>query len=334
MGEFDSIGRIRELAGKTGPGSLLKLGIGDDCCLLDSPAEGTLALSTDTMVEGVHFSTRYFSWRAAAGRAAAAAISDLAAMAAAPVCMLAAAAVPKSGGADIVDELAGGLLDAASRWNCPLAGGDLTSTAGPVTLTITVVGRCAPDAAITRGGASPDEEIWITGECGDPAAVIETLEGTATDIAPALEKIPAVAQDRLFAPVPRLAEAAELLRLGPPGAMIDVSDGVAADLGHILDESGVGAVLKAEALPGGEYSRALAIEKGMAPWHYCLYGGEDYQLLFTLPTGKIAGQSLELGCGTTVTRIGRITARAGELMIEDGQGTLSSLPKKGFDHLD
>jgi thiamine-monophosphate kinase len=333
LGEFDSIGKIRALAGKAGPSSLLSLGIGDDCCLLDSPGEGTLALSTDTMVEGVHFSTSYFSWRQAAVRAVAAAISDLAAMAARPVCMLAAASVPKASGAQIVDELSGGLLDAASRWSCPLAGGDLTSTAGPVTLTITVVGRCAPGAAITRGGATAGEEIWITDQCGDPSAVIESLEEADADPAPLLESIPEVALDSLFSPVPRLAEAAELLALGPPTAMIDVSDGVAADLGHILEESGVGATLEAKALPAGDYCRGRALKKGLKPWHYCLYGGEDFQLLFTLPSGKIDGSALELDCGATVTQIGRTTATVGELMLQDEHGALSPLPRKGFDHL-
>ncbi len=334
MGEFDSIGRIRELAGKAGPDSLLSLGIGDDCCLLDSPGEGTLALSTDTMVAGVHFNTSYFSWSQAALRASAAAISDLAAMAASPVCMLAAASVPKAGGAKIVEELAAGLLEAASRWDIPLAGGDLTSTTGPLTLTITVVGRCAPGAAITRSGASPEQEIWITDECGDPAAVIETLEEAAEDIVPVLGNIPDLARERLFSPLPRLAEAAELLKTGPPSAMIDVSDGVAADLGHILEESAVGAVLEAQALPVGDFCRNRALKLKLPAWHYCIYGGEDFQLLFTLPSGKIGGAAMKLNCGTTVTRIGRTTATAGELMLEDSRGVLSPLPQKGFDHLD
>jgi thiamine-monophosphate kinase len=248
--------------------------------------------------------------------------------------MLAAASVPKTSGAQIVDELSAGLLAAASRWDCPLAGGDLSSTAGPVTLTITVVGRCAPGAAITRGGASVGEEIWLTDQCGDPSAVIETLEETDTDLAPLLEKIPELALGRLFSPVPRLTEAQELLALGPPGAMIDVSDGVAADLGHILEESGVGAILEAKALPAGNYCRSRALETGLAPWHYCLYGGEDFQLLFTLPSGKIDRPTLELDCGTIASRIGRITATAGELLLQDEHGALAPLPQKGFDHLD
>ena len=333
MGEFDAIGRIRALAEQAAGNSLLSLGIGDDCCLLDCPGGELLALSTDTMVEGVHFSTRYFSWRDAAGRACAAAISDLAAMAAEPVCMLAAATVPKTGGEKILDELAEGFLEAASLWNCPLAGGDLASTTGPVTLTITVAGRCAPAAALRRSGASPGDEIWITGECGDPSAAIELLERAGAECGSALQNLPENVQNSLFRPTPRLREAAELLELGPPTAMIDVSDGVAADTGHILEESGCGAVLERKALPAGEFSRRRAEDCGLPAEHYFLHGGEDFQLLFTLRSGKLEQTGRELNCGTRITRIGRITAETGKLLIENSDGTLEPLERSGFDHL-
>lgn len=334
MGEFDSIGWIRSKVEKSADDSLLSLGIGDDCCLLDCPGTDRLAMSTDTVVEGVHFSTRWLNWSQAALRASAAALSDLAAMAAEPVCMLAAASVPKSGGDTVVKELAVGLLDAASRWNCPLAGGDLTSTSGPVTLTLTVVGKCRQGMAVKRSGAAPGEEIWITDECGDPAAAVNMLEQAGEDCAAVLEDLPQLVRDRLLSPAPRLAEAAELLELGPPSSMIDVSDGVAADLGHILEESGCGAVLVRDSLPAGEFSRHRARQKGLDDGYFFLYGGEDFQLLFTLPSGTLEGPSVSLSHETRITRIGRTTGTAGELMIENKPGVLVPLDKKGYDHLE
>ena len=334
MGEFEAIERIRRLAARQKTGGRIVLGIGDDCCLVEGAGGEQLAISTDSSVEDVHFRIDYFTIRQAGYRAAVSSISDLAAMAAEPVCMVAAASVSARLGESAVDELAAGLVEAAERYGCPLTGGDLTASPGPLMITVTVIGRCASGTAVTRAGAGPGDEVWVTGTPGDAAAVLSTIERVLSGNPDPSPELTRRCRDRLIAPEARVREALELTRICRPTAMIDISDGVAADLGHILEASGCGAELEEKSLPVSEYSRSVASSRGLAPEHFFLHGGEDYELLFTMPAGSLdrllAGLSSRTG--TVFTRIGRITDRAGALVLVAADGEKMNIEKKGFDH--
>jgi len=335
VGEFEKIANIRRLAGKTPLplGGSVSLGIGDDCCLVAAGSDEELALSTDTIVEGVHFRLEYFSYYQVGVKAAAAAISDLAAMAAEPVGSLIAVSISETAGENALEELARGLIATCEKYGCPLLGGDLTRSPAPLVATVTVIGKLPAGAAIRRSTARAGDEIWVTGSPGDAGAVLALLENARGGRGPA----PRLAEEhvsRLHEPVPRLAEARLLRESNLATAMIDISDGVVADLNHILENSGCGAILCSSRLPVSEFSRSVARKMGLGQEHFFLYGGEDFELLFTAPKGAVQKHlaGLKEKTGTAFTMIGRITDNIGELSISREDGRLEPLGKTGFDH--
>ncbi len=334
MGEFEHIANIRRLIEKTAlPSGSVRLGIGDDCCLVGANSDEEFALSTDTIVEGVHFRLDYFSYYQVGVKAAAAAISDLAAMAAEPVGSLAAVSIAETAGDNALEELALGLIETCKKYGCPLLGGDLTRSPAPLVATVTVIGKLPAGSAIRRSTACVGDEIWVTGSPGDAGAVLAVLENARGGRGPR----PLVTEEqasRLHEPVPRLAEARLLRNAGLPTAMIDISDGVVADLNHILENSGCGAFLYGDRFPVSEFSHSVAGDLGLAPEHFFLYGGEDFEILFTAPEGAVQEQltSLTEKSGTSFSLIGRITEKTGELSIKREDGRMEALEKTGFNH--
>ena len=336
MGEFETISTIRQLAEKVRVSEHVRLGIGDDCCMV-VPGEGEeIALSTDTIVEDVHFRVGYFDYYQIGVKAAAAALSDLAAMAAIPVGSLASICIRRDQNiSDLIIQLSRGIIDTGARFGCPLIGGDLSSSIGPLVVNITVIGRVQKDGAIKRSGARPGDGIWVTGNLGDSSAALVCLEERLRD--GGKKRLPEpfeMVKKSLFDPVPRLVEARLLKEFGPPSAMIDISDGLAADLGHILEASQVGATLYAETFPVSEFSKSVAMAHGLPPWHFFLYGGEDYELCFTAQPGLLEKHipRLKAKTGTNFSYIGKITKEDGSLTFQHPDGSLTPVSKSGFDH--
>ncbi len=314
--EFELIARYFTRAQHAGEPVLL--GIGDDCALLAPPAGEALAISTDMLVEGRHFFPGAEP-QALGHKALAVNLSDLAAMGARPLGFTLALALPAA------DEhwlaaFSDGLLALADLHRIPLVGGD--TTRGPLNLCITVFGSVTPGQALRRDGARPDDEIWVSGELGDARLAVEMLYGRL-----AAGSVPDAAATRLHQPQPRLALGLALR--GIASAALDVSDGLLGDLAHILDRSGVGAVVDADAVPVGSALRAQpkALQQACA-----LNGGDDYELCFTAPRARhdavlhAARQS-----GVPVTRIGRILGEPG-LQLVDAAGRTIALPSRSFDH--
>jgi len=331
--EFELIGRIRREAERFPLPPEVRLGIGDDCCAVQPLCTDELVLSTDAMIEDVHFRLDYFSLRQVGARAAAAALSDLAAMAASPLGMLASVALPK-GDDEKVRELTGGLLDVASRFGCPLIGGDLTASTGPLMISLTVIGKAPSGEAVLRSGALPGHEIWVTGTPGEAAAVLEFLELERQGKAGGLPRPDEAALERFFTPLPRIPEARFLFENGPPAALIDISDGLAGDLGHILEASGVGAELEGSSIPSGGYSARLARALGHSEHHFLLHGGEDYELCLTAPEGlfgRLPGD-FEKRFGLALSRIGVITDRKGHLVLRGRDGECGEIHAGGYEH--
>ncbi len=317
LSEFDLIARYftRPLRSD----SAAALGIGDDCALL-APALGMqLAISTDMLVEGRHFFPDADPFLLG-HKCLAVNLSDLAAMGARPLGFTLALSLPAAD-ADWLAPFAQGLLALADRHRCELIGGD--TTRGPLTVCITVFGEVGRDTALRRAAAQPDDDIWVSGTLGDARLALAGYRGElALDAA-----CQAAAGERMHAPTPRVALGLALQ--GVAHAAIDVSDGLVGDLGHILQQSGVGATIDADALPAGPLTARLTKEVRR---RFCLAGGDDYELCFTAaPSRRDAVLAAGAASATTVTRIGAIDATSG-LRLVDGSGMPLDVPVTSFDH--
>ena len=337
MGEFELIERFfkRNQAATPAPTApeapdSIALGIGDDCALLQ-PAPGMqLAVSTDLLVEGRHFFADVDP--AALGhKALAVNLSDLAAMGAEPLAFTLALALPPERAQDEawLAALAQGLFALADAHGCALVGGD--TTAGPLTLCITVFGQVPAGHALRRDRARAGDDLWVSGTLGDARLALAALRGEIDLPAEAL----AQARQRLERPTPRLALGTALR--GIAHSAIDVSDGLAGDLGHILKASQVGAAIEAVDASKLIASRAL-LAGAEGPFglksllSFILTGGDDYELAFTAPpAARAAVQAAAQRAATPVTRIGRIEAEP-VLRLIDAHGHATPLAARAFDH--
>ncbi len=313
MGEFELIRRYFFPLADAGRHPDIVLGPGDDCAVQRLREGVDLVFSVDTLVEGVHFPQHYAPEKLA-WRGLAVAASDLAAMGADPVCFTLAITLPEASPVWLQD-FSTGLAAASRQFGLSLAGGD--TTRGPLTLTLQVHGTVPRGGEIRRSGAKPGDLICVSGTLGNAGAALEFLdEGSPT---------PAQAEllSHYHAPQPGIA-LGQALR-GSASAAVDISDGLAADLGHLLEESGVGGTINVDCLPISDTLIALrpdAID-------LALYAGDDYQLCVTLPESSY--EKLEGTVRDQLTAIGRITAGSG--LSVDGAGQPGSERRRqGYDH--
>jgi thiamine-monophosphate kinase len=300
---------------------------GDDAAVADH--EGPLVISVDALIEGVHFSLPQFPMRAVGRKALAAALSDLAAMGAEPREAYVVLGVPEGGEGDGLLELADGLADVAERDGVSVVGGDVTR-APALLLSVTAIGAEAEGSPlVARTGAAPGDAVVVTGELGGAAAALTMLLSEAgTEAALDAETREALLARQLD-PRPRLAAGVALASAGAT-AMIDLSDGLAADAGQIAEASGVGLEIELERLPLADGLAAIHETEHEARL-LAASGGEDYELLACLPASRLAEAraAVESG-GCALTEIGAVSTGAGA-MIRDAAGAALDLP--GFDHL-
>lgn len=311
-GEFELIDRY--LRGLGAARADVVLGVGDDAALVAAPADLQLALAADTVVAGVHF-PESLAARDVGHRVLAVNLSDLAAMGADPAWALLTLTLPRADEAWLA-EFAAGFGALAARHGTALVGGD--TTAGPLTATVAIAGFVPPGLALTRSGARPGDTIWVSGWPGEAAAGLEVLQDRLpTGDAQARQRL----TQRFRCPEPRVALGRALRGLA--SACIDVSDGLAGDLGKLCAASGVGAALEAAQMPvSADLETCAGREQAL---RLLLAGGDDYELLFTLPPGR----SPPAADGLPLTRIGTVVAGAGVTL--DG----APLPRDlahGFDH--
>lgn len=306
--EFD---RIRRMAARWKDRAH---GLGDDCAFVEAGGE-RLAVSLDLSVEGVHFRRDWMSPAEIGYRAAAAALSDLAAVAAEPVALLLALGLPDDVDDGVLDALADGVGDAAGDAGALIVGGDL-SRADRLVVDCCVIGRAG--APVHRRGARPGDRLVVTGVLGGPLAALEAWRAGET---PHSE-----ARARFVRPAPRHA-AARFLAAHRARAMIDVSDGLAADLGHLVVAGGVGAALDADRLPVLGAARERAARAGEPEWRYAARSGEEYELLAAVPP-EVTDEVLARA-PVPLTVIGTIEAEPG--VRATAGGARVSLPP-GHDH--
>lgn len=315
--------RIRSLIDEVGAPEVAEvaLGPGDDAAVLRLIPPESVVVSSDLSVEDIHFRREWLTWDAIGFRAVAAALSDLAAMAARPIGVLVSLAVPPELDARTLAEVAGGMGVCLREHGAGLLGGDLSRSPGPVVIDVTVIGAAA--RPVERSGAAPGHEVWVTGRLGGAAAAAAAWSG-------GLEPHPA-ARRAFERPRPRLLEARVLAESADVRAMIDLSDGLASDAEQIAAASGVRLVLEAGAVPVHEVlenwarpDAALAIAVG---------GGEDYELLAVLApgTGLEAAARLSREFGLDLTRVGAVVEGTGVAWVSREGGAMDA-PGSGFDH--
>lgn len=325
MGEFDLIAALRARLPATGPGVLL--GVGDDAAV--TAPEGVTATSVDAIVEGVHFRRSSMPLEAIGRRALATALSDLAAMGAQPGEAYIVLGVPEDLDEAGCLELLEGVEAIAARTGTTLAGGDI-SRSTVLFVAMTAVGH-APDAEslVTRGGANAGDLVAVTGELGGAAAALRMLDGDAAGAGLA-EDLALALRARQLDPQPRLAEGRALAGAGA-SAMIDISDGLGADAGHVAAESAVRLEIDGGALPLQAGVRELAIAAGEDPLELAAGGGEDYELLACLPAASLdQARSAVADAGGSLTVIGRCVPGEGvKLSAPSGR----ALRVRGYDQL-
>ena len=299
----------------SGAGPQVRVGVGDDAAVV-VPGTGELVLTTDALVEGTHFALDTTSARDLGAKAIAVNVSDIAAMAASPRYALCGLTLSASVDAGWVMELLGGMREGCDEYALWLVGGNL-ARGTEVSVSVAVVGEVAPGRALTRSGAAPGERIVVTGALGGSAVGLR-LAGASR----ALSDEERVNLMRYLRPTARVGEAGVLARHGAT-ALMDISDGLSLDLARLCAASGVGARIAADAIPvapGADRDEALG-------------GGEDYELLATLPgleAVATARAELQETFGTALSDIGEVVEDGIVLVDDDGSGT--PLEAHGWDH--
>ena len=322
MGEFELLARVRERLPP--PGGRVRVGSGDDAAV--TVPGGATATSVDALVEGVHFSRDGAGLAQIGSKALATALSDLAAMGAEPGEAYVVMTVPPDLDEEACLEAVDGMVALAAATGTTLAGGDVTR--GPVlAFAVTVVGHAsAADRFVRREGARPGDALVLTGELGGAAA---GLLAAGADLTGIPDEIVAGLTRRQLEPAPRL-DAGRALAAAGASAMIDLSDGLGADAGHLAAASGVALRIDAGALPVAEGVAEIAAALGRDPLQLAVSGGEDYELLAAVPPQGLDLAGLGETAGIAMTRIGEVAEGRGvEIRLPGGR----ALEPGGFDHL-
>ena len=325
LSEAEIIALIRDMVPDYMPGA--EVPIGDDAAAFHFTGNLVL-LTTDSIYEGVHFNVPPFHISDVGWKAMATGVSDIAAMGGEPNCALLSFALHEPPGEKDIRSLISGVLEMLSSCNCSLIGGDVCRSNGGLALTVTIAGTPPPGGPALRSGAGEGEVIGITGSIGESAAGLCILKRESEDMR---ARYPRIVEVHLR-PRPRVKAGALLASCGA-SAMEDVSDGLAADLCHICDESVLDCEIEARLVPLADDLRALAGEVGEDPLDWALAGGEDYELLFTAPPVRfdeavrcLADQGIP-ACRLGVMR----PAAEGRVLVKDS-GEKVDLEGVGYDH--
>jgi thiamine-monophosphate kinase len=329
LGEFGLIERLArklEAAGARPAAGSLQLSVGDDASLLGLPPGTELAATVDALIEEVHFRRDWSRPEDLGWKSLAVNVSDLGAMGAKPLGALISIALPGDVPVRWIDRFYAGLAECAAYYGCPIAGGDTVRSPRHIALSVTAFGSVPAGCAVRRAGAAVGDLLCVTGVLGDSGAGLELLqqgEKRKRGYAP------------LYAwhlrPQPPVGAGAALAEAGLPTAMMDLSDGLGSDLRHLARASGTGALVRAERLPISDAARRAARELKIDPLRWALFGGEDYQLLFTVPPERFAEVPPTLGpLGVSATIIGEITRR--NVVVALADGTTRPLRPEGFAH--
>jgi thiamine-monophosphate kinase len=310
-------GSVRTTRGRPTPSTVLT-GIGDDCAVLRLlPGQESL-VTTDFTLEGIHFRRDWHPAEAVGYRCLARGLSDIAAMGGKPVAAFLSLALPRDLPQSWVGRFTRSLIRLAHKFGVTLAGGDTAGSPNGILADIIVVGVAPTGKSVLRSGARPGDRIFISGELGGSAAAVLRMRSNPKKMVNPRD------YPRHFYPEPRIELGRILREKGLASAMIDTSDGLSTDLAHLCEESGVGAELDAALIPRARVGKpAREVDLDLA-----LHGGEDYELLFTVPAGKRVAAHV---AGVPITPIGHITGGK-RILLRNQQGIGYELEPRGWEH--
>ncbi|GAB2450670.1 thiamine-monophosphate kinase [Hymenobacter qilianensis] len=332
VGEFGLIRRIQETITLRQPSTTL--GIGDDAAILTPAAQHDIVVSTDLLVEGVHFDLTFCPLKHVGYKAVAVNVSDIAAMNALPTQIVVGLAIGSRYSVEAIEELYEGMRLACEAYNVDLVGGDTTASRGGLTISITAMGQIETGRAVRRSGAQPNDLICVTGDLGGAFLGLQVLEREKAAFLADPEMQPELANytyvlQRQLRPEARLDIIHELRDLGlTPTSMIDISDGLASEILHICTASGTGARIFSENLPAANPMLEVANEFNLDPIMCMLNGGEDYELLFTLPLADHA----KIKNHPDITILGHITEKSDGVNLITKAGQPVPITAQGFQH--
>lgn len=321
MREFDLINRIT--SGEPISGDLLLRGIGDDCAIMDFPGSNrNWLVTTDALIEGVHFDFGWTDIYRLGRKSLSVNLSDIAAMGGTPRFYLAAVSIPSSFSEEDMAEFYRGMRDVAGEYGVVLIGGDTTGSRNDLCIAITAIGDVEEGSAVLRSTARPGDGIFVSGPLGDASLALEILKG---------ENIPPIAlMERFVDPSPKVRLGERLRASGLVTSMIDISDGLLQDFGHIADASGVGFDIRAgDVQMSVEYKDACG-SYDLDPFKYSLTGGEDYELLFTVRGDRV--DEFRAAFCKDVYMIGEVVADRKLRRVMGDDGKVLEYGIAGFDH--
>ncbi|MDE3089837.1 MAG: thiamine-phosphate kinase [Chloroflexota bacterium] len=333
LGEFGLIDRIQHQI--PAPGDDVLVGIGDDVAVLRADAQRVWLATCDVQMEGAHFVRADIAPRDLGRKSLAINLSDIAATGGAPRFALVSLGLPNDLDVEFIDELYAGLRAEAETCSVDIVGGNISRSRLGLFIDIFLLGDAPRENILLRSGARVGDQILVTGTLGDAAAGVALMlaRGSSAPLR-TTDAYAAIARARYHTPTPRVQEGQFIGMAHAVTAMLDISDGLASDLGHICERSGVGARVYAERLPVAEENRGLARAVQGDPWYFALYGGEDYELLFTVPSSNanLLAEKITQETGTRVSIIGEILPASEGRQLVLPKARVVPLEARGWDH--
>ncbi len=325
VGEFGLIDLIRKKVYSRNKRILV--GIGDDAAIVKSSPNKYLILTTDTLLEKIHFDLSYFSFRKLGHRALAANLSDIAAMGGLPITAIVTLGLPNYVTVENVLELYSGMNFLAKKFDCPVSGGDIISSPKGLLISITVLGDVEKNFLTLRSKARAGDLICVTGELGEVQAGLELLQKVKKNKKIRFSK--GLVQKHLT-PQPKILEAREIVKKLNPTSMIDISDGLASEVGQIAKESKLGAVIYETEIPVSSKAKQIGKILNKNALNWACFGGEEYELLFTIPKSRVK-KLIELSKKIKLALVGEMKKETGVYLVKYN-GKKEKIEKGGFRH--
>ena len=344
IGEFGLIDRIKTIVEPSSPA--LAAGIGDDAAAFRTSSDRLTLVTTDVLIEGVHFDLKYFTFLQLGWRALAVNLSDIAAMGGRPKYAVLALGLPEKMDVESVEEFYRGGNELCDKFQTAIIGGDTTHSPDRLFISVTLLGEVEEEKLTLRSAAKVGDAVLVTGSLGAAQAGLNLLKsnnippfkggskGGVSSTSSGLATADGILTEKHLRPQPRIAEARFLVEHFPIHAMIDISDGLASEINHICKQSRVGALLNTDDIPINSATREAAALFKEQPLDYALNGGEDFELLFTTPAecaDELQSKFREK-FGFDCSRIGTIKSHDKGICLQSSDGKQVPITAKGYEH--